>query len=89
MSFSLELSGSVSEIVRDEWTFVFGTIPNRDMFDLIRLRQTDVKAEHFERKVQQLENDKIQLEMRLEERENEMKLKEQELEDTLKQIDNI
>lgn len=54
-----------------------------------RLRQMDIKAEHFERKVQQLENERDTYERKVEDlttKYNGIKL---ELDDTLKSLDDL
>lgn len=56
---------------------------------ILRLRTTDVKAEHFERKCNTLESEKADLEKKLDEKEQEFKKKEEELEATLKQLEDM
>ena len=54
-----------------------------------RLRQMDIKAEHFERKVQQLENERDTYERKVEDlttKYNGIKL---ELDETLKSLDDL
>ena len=54
-----------------------------------RLRQTDVKAGHFERKVQALENDRDQWEAKYEEMAEKYKTVKKELEDFQADIANM
>lgn len=54
-----------------------------------RLRQTDVKAGHFERKVQALENDRDQWEGKYEEMAKKYAAVQKELEDFQHEIGNI
>lgn len=57
--------------------------------DLHRLRQTDVKAGHFERKVQALENERDQWEMKYEEMSKQHAQLKKDLEDLQNEIGNI
>lgn len=54
-----------------------------------RLRQTDVKAGHFERKVQALEQDRDQWEAKFEEMAKKYATVQKELEDFQQEIGNI
>lgn len=54
-----------------------------------RLRQTDVKAGHFERKVQALENERDQWEQKYEEMAKKHSTLQKELEDLQQEIGNI
>jgi tropomyosin len=54
-----------------------------------RLRQTDVKAGHYERKVQALENDRDQWEAKYEEMAQKYKTVRKELEDFQQEIGNM
>lgn len=56
---------------------------------LYRLRQTDVKAGHFERKVQALEQDRDQWEAKFEEMAKKYAAVQKELEDFQAEIGNI
>lgn len=56
---------------------------------LSRLRQTDVKAGHFERKVQALENERDQWEGKYEELQKTHTQLKKELEDLQQEIGNI
>lgn len=55
----------------------------------LRLRQTDVKAGHFERKVQALEQDRDQWEAKFEEMAKKYATVQKELEDFQAEIGNI
>lgn len=54
-----------------------------------RLRQVDIKAEHFERKVQQLENDRDTYDRKVEELTEKYNGIKKELDDTLKSLDDM
>lgn len=54
-----------------------------------RLRQTDVKAGHFERKVQALENDRDQWEQKYEEMAKKYAATKKELDDFAAEIGNL
>ena len=56
---------------------------------ILRLRQTDVKAGHFERKVQALEQDRDQWESKYEEMAKKYAAVQKELEDFQAEIGNI
>ena len=56
---------------------------------ILRLRQTDVKAGHFERKVQALEQDRDQWEAKYEEMAKKYATVQKELEDFQAEIGNI
>jgi tropomyosin, fungi type len=56
---------------------------------ILRLRQTDVKAGHFERKVQALEQDRDQWESKYEEMAKKYASVQKELEDFQAEIGNI
>lgn len=59
------------------------------LIDRDRLRQTDVKAGHFERKVQALENDRDTWEKKYEEMAAKYNAVQKELEDFQQEIGNI
>lgn len=59
------------------------------LFHNVRLRQTDVKAGHFERKVQALESDRDQWEAKYEEMSKKYAAVQKELEDFQHEIGNI
>lgn len=58
-------------------------------FDVLQLRQTDVKAGHYERKVQALEAARDQWEEKYEEMAKKYKQVQQELNDFQQEIGNI
>ena len=59
------------------------------LFSLHRLRQTDVKAGHFERKVQALESERDQWETKYEDMSKKYQALQKELEDLQNEIGNI
>jgi tropomyosin len=73
--------------VREAWS-CFEEITNLTYFPR-RLRQTDVKAGHFERKVQALEQDRDQWETKFEEMAKKYAAVQKELEDFQHEIGNI
>lgn len=68
--------------------YFLGTFTDR-LFQNVRLRQTDVKAGHFERKVQALESDRDQWEAKYEEMAKKYAATQKELEDFQQEIGNI
>lgn len=65
------------------------TLPAWRKLTTPRLRQTDVKAGHFERKVQALEQDRDQWEAKFEEMAKKYAAVQKELEDFQQEIGNI
>jgi tropomyosin len=77
----------VSDIL---WACIYlAVLENLVLMIFRRLRQTDVKAGHFERKVQALEQDRDQWEAKFEEMAKKYATVQKELEDFQQEIGNI